>query len=231
MTSRERSIFNILKASIVLFRDNGFDNTTVRQIAGKAGTSVGMINHYFGSKDYLGATVLDLIAQYTLTEVRSTVTIDSDPVLYDLVMNRVFFSFLCGKGYLQFYLDSLKNDFFFRFVDFRPVILTAELKKHYSFEATEDETTLYCRYMPYILEKTLMLKKSEGIFQSIDYAQIPYLTSTIAMSHFIPEAEIQSRKYQSIQMSAQIVSKLPATISDDRILSYLQSSPLTCSQG
>lgn len=56
MNTRESAIFQILKHSARLFRDNGFEATSVRQIAEEADLSASMINHYFGSKDHLGAT-------------------------------------------------------------------------------------------------------------------------------------------------------------------------------
>ena len=41
------------------FAQRGFDNATVRQIAGRAGVDPGMIAHHFGSKQQLLAAVLE----------------------------------------------------------------------------------------------------------------------------------------------------------------------------
>ncbi len=44
---------NIREAASNLFADHGFEGTSVRQIAQGAGVSLGMIRHYFGSKEGL----------------------------------------------------------------------------------------------------------------------------------------------------------------------------------
>lgn len=43
----------ILRAGLELFGSQGFAATTVRQIANRAGVSVGLVNHHFGSKEGL----------------------------------------------------------------------------------------------------------------------------------------------------------------------------------
>lgn len=49
MTKRE----SILEAAEELFAENGFDATSVRELASKAGVNLAMINYYFGSKEKL----------------------------------------------------------------------------------------------------------------------------------------------------------------------------------
>lgn len=49
----EQTKHNILAAASELFSDNGFEGASVRQIAQAAGVSLGMIRHYFGSKEGL----------------------------------------------------------------------------------------------------------------------------------------------------------------------------------
>src|SRR5690606_11099381 len=49
----------ILEAASKLFADAGFEGTSVRQIAAAAGVSLGMIRHYYGSKDGLYRACID----------------------------------------------------------------------------------------------------------------------------------------------------------------------------
>lgn len=49
----------ILEAAAALFAQRGFEGTSVRQIAAGAGVSLGMIRHYFGSKDGLYRACID----------------------------------------------------------------------------------------------------------------------------------------------------------------------------
>ena len=59
----------ILDAALRLFADVGRGETSIRDIAGEAGVSLGMVNHYFGSKDALYDTcVVTMFAE--LAELR-----------------------------------------------------------------------------------------------------------------------------------------------------------------
>jgi AcrR family transcriptional regulator len=49
----EQTKRNILWAASQLFANHGFDGTSVRKIATSAGVSLGMIRHYYGSKEGL----------------------------------------------------------------------------------------------------------------------------------------------------------------------------------
>lgn len=50
----------ILEAARVEFARRGYDRTTMRGIAARAGVDPSLIHHYFGSKDELFATTMDL---------------------------------------------------------------------------------------------------------------------------------------------------------------------------
>ena len=47
----EETRARILDAALQLFRENGFDRTGMRDVAERAGMSLGAAYHYFGSKD------------------------------------------------------------------------------------------------------------------------------------------------------------------------------------
>lgn len=226
MNTRESTVFRILKHSVQLFRDNGFEATSVRQIAEEADTSASMINHYFGSKDHLGAHVLRLLSSYACDAVQPYISPQRDPVLCDLTMSRILFDYLLTYGYLKFYQDSLRNDFFFRFMEAEPTRLAEELSQVYSFEYTQDEALLYCRYMPYMLEKTLILKKAEGLFPTLDYLRIPCMISTMGMSHFIPEKEILCRDPEAQRICNQVLPTLHAVVPDSHIEAYVAKASL-----
>ncbi len=60
----------ILHAALRLFADAGKGQTSVRDIARAAGVSLGMVNHYFGSKEGLYETCVDSMYQ-ELSELRA----------------------------------------------------------------------------------------------------------------------------------------------------------------
>lgn len=225
---REQSIYTILMTSLKLFRENSYANTTIRQIAEQSGVSLGMVNHYFGSKEALGEQVLSLLSQYAFTPLSDSLSVNDDPVLYDLVTVRLFFNYVRTHGYWSFYLDSLNNDFFFKSLAERPMTLANSLKKFYDFESDPDSELLYSRYFPYMMEKTIILKKETGLFPSISYEEVPYLICSTAMNHFIPEEEIKKRNRESILMAERLGHPLLDVPPEDVVIAFIQNSNAFC---
>jgi AcrR family transcriptional regulator len=56
-TSRDR----ILAAALEIFAERGFDGTTTREIAARAGTNLGLLQYYFGGKDRLWREAVDRV--------------------------------------------------------------------------------------------------------------------------------------------------------------------------
>lgn len=69
---RQRSRQQILKASLELFAHQGFHNTTISQIAKKAGVSKGLIYNYFSSKEDLVGGIIEE-AMETGEEIMTTI--------------------------------------------------------------------------------------------------------------------------------------------------------------
>ena len=65
----------ILQAARKLFEEKGFDSTTVREIAAKAGVNVALINYHFGSKETLLTDLIEEMAVAThikLTDINKS---------------------------------------------------------------------------------------------------------------------------------------------------------------
>ena len=225
MDQKVNSVFVIMQTALRLFKEKGFDETGIREISKATGISLGLVNHYFGNKEFLGMQCMRVLSAYCTQHLDEKVSLYDDPILYDLVMTRTFFLYLNHCGYTKFYIDSLKNDFF-KYINEEPPVLIELLKKSYAINADADEILLYTRYMPYMMEKTLVLKKAENLFESIDYEHIPYLIVSTAMSHFIPEKDIAARDARSIQITNELIAPLEANVPDEFIMNctekYLQ---------
>lgn len=52
---------NILNATLLLIKDDGFDELTTRKIAAAAGVNIALVNYYFGSKEKLLNEALRII--------------------------------------------------------------------------------------------------------------------------------------------------------------------------
>ena len=162
----------------------------------------------------LGTQCLVLLDRYASQRMDAELSLDDEPILYDLVSIRVLYGYLNGNGYGQFYADSLKNDFFFKYLSNRPSVIVQKLSRFYDISGSPDEVQLYCRYMPYMMEKTLILKKSEGLFPSISSEQVPLYIVITALSHFIPEADIVAQDARSITLAEHYTAGLQPEVPD-----------------
>lgn len=223
MNKREQGIYTIMCAALALFREHGYRETSVRQIAERAGVSLGMVNHYFGSKEMLGACILSLLDTYAMGSLQGRLAFSDDPILYDLVSVRVLYEYISTRGYWNFYLDSLRDDFFFNHLSSHPPVLIDELKRIYRFEASQDDILLYSRYLPYMMEKTVILKKAEGLFPTIPYDEVPYLICQTAMSHFIPEGDIRMRDAESKRLAHACVGTLGQQPPEAMVLDFARN--------
>ena len=81
---------HIINVAIELFSTKGFEGTSIRELAAKAGVNIAMVNYYFGSKDKLFEAIIEtkasfmkgkleeLIANKTLSEIEKIdIIIDS----------------------------------------------------------------------------------------------------------------------------------------------------------
>jgi len=77
-TDKREHIINI---AIELFSEKGFEGTSIRELAAKAGVNIAMVNYYFGSKDklfealvenrvsYMKGKLEDLVANQNLSDI------------------------------------------------------------------------------------------------------------------------------------------------------------------
>jgi TetR/AcrR family transcriptional regulator, fatty acid metabolism regulator protein len=70
----------ILTAAKELFEDNGFDFTTVRDIAQKADVNIALINYHFGSKEALLESIIETYSNETYLKLKSITKSSDDPV-------------------------------------------------------------------------------------------------------------------------------------------------------
>jgi AcrR family transcriptional regulator len=91
MTKQE----HILEAAEELFAEHGFDGTSVRALAAKAGVNVAMISYYFGSKEKLFEALVEYRASYLREKLQTMNKEIQDPVtridlLIEYYVDRIF---------------------------------------------------------------------------------------------------------------------------------------------
>lgn len=223
MNSQQISMCEIMKTALKLFAQNGYTKTGIRQIADGAGVSLGLINHYFISKKNLGSQALGLFWNHVTKQAECYVDLEEDPLLFDAVVTRGLNQFMLGGTFRRFYLDSLTEDIFFDDLSTRPNRTLDLLRTHYAFPQDRDLLLLYNRYVPYNIEKTLILKKEEGMFASIPYEDIPYHICLSALERFVPKEEISRADQAGREIVPRLLADLPEMPSEELIQSYIAS--------
>lgn len=216
--SAQSTVDEIFLASMDLFRENGYNSTNIRQISKQAGVSLGLVNHYFGSKQALGYTVLETLIRYVIIHAEEVLGPEPrDLLLVDAVETRAVNQFLSQGPFRKFYLDVLREDIFFTYVEQRPEFLLEKLQNTYHFSVSRDIALLYSRYIPFMVEKTLELKKEEGLFQSISYDEIPYLIFISSYTGRVPQEVLDDCDRKARVLAAEIVSALPPVPTSDTL--------------
>src|SRR5438552_15931088 len=68
----------ILDTALTLFRERGFEETTIRDIASRAGLSLGAAYYYFKSKEAIVAAYYDFVQREHHTRLREVFANDAD---------------------------------------------------------------------------------------------------------------------------------------------------------
>lgn len=68
---------DLLTSAIKLFGERGFDGVSLSQIAGRAGTDIGLTRYYFGSKESLWKASIDHLAELLRAELENIVGAES----------------------------------------------------------------------------------------------------------------------------------------------------------
>ena len=204
----QTSIDSIFLAAMDLFRENGYIKTNIRQISERAGVSLGLVNHYFGSKRDLGYAVLETLIKYVMLHTEEYLGDRKDPLLTDATETRAVNLYLMSGPFRQFYMDTLEEDIFFSYLEHRPDYLVEQLQDVYGYTISHDMALLYSRYIPYMVEKTLVLKKNEGLFPSIDDEEIPYRIFISTYAGLVPQQVLAETDRCARALAPQIVKDL-----------------------
>ncbi len=111
--SEERDLrADLLDAAVRLFSEHGFAKVSIREITDRAGGSVGLVRHYFGSKDDLIAATNDYVIgalQEAFDAIGDNLEVTSGAMLIDRVQERTV-NILGPRVSLLFYLRRLLSE-------------------------------------------------------------------------------------------------------------------------
>lgn len=225
LLQRQQTMARIIEAAIAVFHEKGFEGANITDITRAANVATGSLNNCFGNKERLGAYVTLAMLMHTTPPVRSAISLDDDPVLFALAAVSTYDRFMMETGgYRRFFLDSLKYDFVFNYLSRIPNSLAIDLIRHYDRDIDPDILTLRSQYLPYMLGRTLILKKEEGCFDEITAGDIASLVCQEALKEYVPEAEIRRRAPEGARIAEAICERLPRRPSTETIESAVRMS-------
>lgn len=199
----------IFVSAMDLFRENGYSNTNVRQIAERANLSLGLLNHHFESKRNLGYLVLRTLIGYVSAQTDEYLKDASDDLLLlDAVATRAVNDYLKQGPFRQFYLDTLEEDIFFHYLENLTICILERLQDAYGYTISHDIALLYGRYVPNMVEKALVLKKGDHLFSSVAEDDIAYYIFSSTYARYIPEDALLKADSQARQIVPHILEKL-----------------------
>jgi AcrR family transcriptional regulator len=140
---------HILSIAEQLFADNGFDGTSVRDIAQHANVNLAMISYYFGSKEKLLEALIEERAGYTLG------------LLEELSKNPELNPWEKMERYVDFYVDKVMNNFRFH------CIMHQQNTNCRSPEIRELITNIKFRNLEQV-KKIISEGQRKGMFRKID---------------------------------------------------------------
>lgn len=117
--SKQQKINEILKNSLKVLSRNGYENTTIANIATESGVSRGILHYYFSNKEDLVSKVLayasENIIQSTIRDIRGkTVEEIADNIIKDSIQsfreNPDFFAFLFEMWCASRRSEKIKNE-------------------------------------------------------------------------------------------------------------------------
>ncbi|MBS6646569.1 MAG: helix-turn-helix transcriptional regulator [Clostridiaceae bacterium] len=212
---------DIFQTSHRLFLQQGYENTTIRQISDHASVSLGLINHCFHSKQELAGLMLDMLFSYSNRCCDNFYSSQEDPLLHTSLCTRVNTLYLLRGQYHRFYLDCLKYDIFFQKLEKRPNTSLYQLAAIHNFPVDDDLFLLYGKYVPYNFEKTLILNKESGLFPSIRYDEIPDYIIISKFEHFLDRKVLDDTLSKAHTIAGNVLDSMPDIVPDSFVLDFI----------
>lgn len=210
LSQRHISMSLLVEAAIAVYEEKGMEAASIREITGKAGLADGILNKWFTNKERLGAYVISILHRHVYKAIDEALSFENDPILYWLTARYALHVYLIEKwGYKKFYAEALKRDLFMNYQMKEPDPKAVQLIRHYKPDADKEKITLYSEIMPYMLGRTIVLKKQEGTFQNIPYESIPILMCNEALHYFVSEEEIRGKAPEALRIARKLGDRIP----------------------
>lgn len=162
----------ILYAACKLFLEQGFQKTTMRQIADQAQVGLGLPSYYYGSKENLAIAFYQKMREKCLETVNGYADANVDPYTHLAMM--IYLEFTINMAcFYKLYYDCLESDIFYKYIMTTNTDTVTRIMKIEHKTVSNDLLQLYSVFVCSGIERTLVLNKPKGMFPTISYNEIP----------------------------------------------------------
>lgn len=183
---------HILKVTIDLIKNEGFEGVTVRKIASLANVNVGLVNYHFGSKDKLMNTVI----QTLVTSFKESFAIlDDDAIPPRERLKRFLIQYLASSEQYPFIVRRLVNEepIMFEsqleFVNFVKAIGLKKMQRTIEELTGESDPEKLAIMMSHLLGAVLIPTLIEALYEKVTGFPFPDMETRvdILLERYVPE--------------------------------------------
>ena len=165
----------IMRASIRLFLEQGYCNTTVRQIAQATDTSPSLIIYHFGSKQAIAHAFLKSKMQELRSQLLQLVDVRTEPELFCCTFVRLFQTVMSSPSLCRFYHDMIEEGLFreFFFSSDEGINASMLILAKRQIQIPPELSNFYTHYIIPSVEMALWLSAETGVPDE-DKLDIPF---------------------------------------------------------
>lgn len=152
----------ILSVARKLFLQQGYDATSVRQIAQQLDISLGLVSYYFKTKRDIAVEILDIQMQKQKELLSEYVSQRDDPILYSGALTRLQCQIMSSPRFQLFYKDALREDIYFDQISHSGIDTYRFINEKYQLGLSDDYLILYGNFIAASLERTLVLYAAQN---------------------------------------------------------------------
>lgn len=158
----------ILQACGRHFIEEGYNETSLRKIAGELDISLGLISYYFPSKrDIAKELFSEQLRKFS--DLASEYTDEDDPLLKSAVLIKLQNTIMMSPRFMNFYMDALKEDIILTVICDSGIETYKRINDKYDLGLSDDYLTVYGNLISASVERSLIL-----------YAEDLHLTDTVS---------------------------------------------------
>ena len=150
----------ILKVSREFFIEQGYEKTSMRQIAAAADVSLGLVAYHFKTKRDIALEIVQRMYHRFAAFAKMYVSRHKKPILYSGLLVNLKYMVFSSEKYEAFYRDILRNDILLDVIAKSGVETYMSIRDNYRPDLTDEEAEKmgwYGNFISVSMERTLVL--------------------------------------------------------------------------